>query len=149
MKKVQNKKKGKLPVAIYIRYELNDENSWNMKETLLREYCDRKGYEVVKIYHDIEEAGCYYSETISKIIRYGRYENYRRLIVCDINEISKNLEMQATFFGIVSDYEIHLESLNDGIIGEDLLFGLTVHRNVNNREELLKNTYVPAEDTPF
>ena len=118
-------------------------------ETLLREYCDRKGYEVIKIYRDIKEACGYYSETISKIIRYGRYEDYRRIIVCDINEISNTLEMQATFFGIVSDYEIHLESLNDGIIGEDLLFGLTVHHNVKNREELLKNTYVPAEDTPF
>lgn len=143
-----NETKEKLPVAIYIRYDVEDHNDWNLKEKLLNEYCEKKGYQITEVFRDIEENTCYYSEMIFRIIRYGRYEKSRKLIIVDLEDISLSLEKQAIFYGLLADYEIGLETLNDGVIGEDLLYGLTVHRNARSKEELIERIFSPDYD-PF
>ena len=110
-----------------------------IQEEKLKDYCSKKGYTVIKIYRDIETLCLYYSNTVLDIIFDSTVLEYDKLIISDIYQISEMEGKMVAFFELLNDRRIAIESLNDGIIGEDLLFGLTMHQNVKQKPGL-KNT---------
>jgi hypothetical protein len=150
MSKVTTKK----AVAIYIRYNIEKGDDWFKKELFLRDYCKKQGYEVVEVFRDDDEfyEGFldweYYSKTMLHILD-DRSRKYKRLIAIEVKEFSKINEMLHAFYEVVLDNGVTIETIKDGVLGEDMLFGVTIHENVMNKNDLEKAKSISFGDTDF
>lgn len=128
------------PVAIYVRYDIENTDNWHSAEELIQDYCNKNDYKVIKVYRDTEPRCFFYSWIILDIInnRSNINYDYHKLIVFDIYDISEYESKIFAFNEFLADFEIELESVRDGIVDKDLLFGISMHKNVRGKEELKK-----------
>lgn len=143
-----NKNKRSLDVAIYIRYDVDASENWLKKELFLNEYCKKKGYNVVQTFRDVEMQCEYYSNTVLDIMCTKELE-FNRLIALDVNEFAEGKFQISSLHCILLDKDVRIETVKDGLLGEDLLFGVTIHKNVTNNEELKKLQSINFEERPF
>lgn len=152
--KRMNKKVERIPVAIYIRCNVEKGEDSFRKERFLRDYCEKKGYDIIEVFRDTdvlyeedldwEE----YSTTMRDIIA-SRYCKYQRIIALEVGEFSQVGEMLCGFYEVLLDRKILIETVKDGILGADILFGVTVHSNVMNKVELEKAQSISFSEEPF
>ena len=138
----------KVPVAIYIKYDDELGEDWVRKEKFLNQYCEERGYKVIETFRDIEPKCEYFSGKILDILCKKEY-NYRKLIAIDTEELSKYDSHIFGLFLILLDKDTRIETVKDGILGEDLIFGLSINRNVMQKEELEKAQSISFQDSPF
>lgn len=135
--------KNKENVIILSYYkEDNLELSINIEEKL-KEYCEYKNYKVLeiirKVYHnDIK--------TILDDVISINPEDVNKLIIYDINDIAtsdKEIVMFESLFNIVN---IELETINQGIIGNNLKSNcIIIDDNIFDENQ----QFIICEDTPF
>lgn len=135
-----------MKVAIYIRYDIKDTDNWERQEKMVRDYCEKEGYKVIKIFRDIEEHSTYYSNIILDIIANCYKDEYMKIIMYDMYEISEYENKIYSLYNLLADHDIIVETIKNGVLGEDLLFGITMHENVRDKAKL---NNPPIIDTPF
>lgn len=136
------------PVAIYVRYDVDNSDEWERKEKLLKEYCEKQNYNVIEVFREVEGTFDYYSDVISSIMR-NRYCDYRRLIAFDMHEFAWTDEQIMAFYEVMTDYTVAVETIKDGVLGTDVLFGVTIHNNVMKKEVLQKAQAINFDRNPF
>lgn len=83
--------------------------------------------------------------------------NYDLLLVCDFEELSENILQLMAICAVLDDEDVIIETLNQGVIGEDMLLGGNYFFNVLNKEELRRprieyddnGNLVDTEEDPF
>ncbi len=83
--------------------------------------------------------------------------NYDLLLTCDFEELSENIVQFMAIYAVLDDEDIKIETLNQGVIGEDMLLGGDYFFNVLNKEELRRprieyddnGNLVDTEEDPF
>lgn len=131
------KKYEKIPVIIYVRYDSENEEDWPRKEQYLKDYCNLRGYKVIDTFRDLEPRCEYFSETLINIIK-EKSCKYLKLIALDINELADSDDQVHALFWLLLEKEVRIETVKEGSLGEDFLFGITTHRNVMKKQELIK-----------
>lgn len=135
--------KNKENVIILSYYkEDNLELSINIEEKL-KEYCEYKNYKVLetirKVYHNN-------IETILNDIISINPKDINKIIIYDINDIAtsdKEIVMFESLFNIVN---IELETINQGIIGNNLKSNcIIIDDNIFDENQ----QFIICEDTPF
>ena len=158
MKNKTEKKSNKLPVALYIKYEEGNLDKIKKKEEILTKYCEEKNYDIVKKYFDISEyTGYYFTNNMRGLLRNIGSRNYDLLLVCDFEELSENIVQLMAICAVLDDEDVIIETLNQGVIGEDMLLGGNYFFNVLNKEELRRprieyddnGNLVDTEEDPF
>lgn len=137
MKNKIEEKSGKFPVALYIKYEEGNLDEMKKKEEILTKYCKEKNYDIVKKYFDVTGfTGHYFTNNMRNLLRNIGFHNYDLLLVCDFEELSDNINQFMGIYAVLDDEDIIIETLNQGIVGEDMLLGGNYFFNVLNKEEL-------------
>ncbi len=148
----------KFPVALYIKYEEGDLNEMKKKEEILTKYCEERNYNIVKKYFDVTGyTGHYFTNNMRNFLRNIGSHNYYRLIVCDFEELAENISQIMAIYAVLDDEDMDIETLNQGIIGKDMLLGGDYFFNVLNKEELRRprieydsnGNLIDITETPF
>lgn len=125
------------PVALYIRYEEGNLNEMMKKVEILEKYCKEKNYSIIKKYFDISGYTChYFTNNMRNILKNIEGCDYNKLIVCDINELDEYMNKVIAIHSIFEDYDIEIETINQGEFGKDFLLGGYYFENVLNKREL-------------
>lgn len=127
----------KIPVALYIKYEEGDLDDMKKKEEILTKYCQEKNYDIVKKYFDILEGTChYFTNNMRNLLRNIGSRNYELFITCDFEELSESITQLMAIYEVLKDEDITIETLNQGVIGKDMLLCGDYFLNVLDKEEL-------------
>lgn len=124
-------------VALYIRYEDGDLDEMKKKEEILVKYCEEHNCDIVKKYFDTE--GCsfpYFSNTMRNFLRNIGDREFDYLIACDINDLTECLHQLVAIYTILEDEDTDIITINQGILGKDMLLDGTYFENVMNKKEL-------------
>lgn len=140
--------------VIVISFYDNEELDLSVeKEIQLRKYCKSNKYEiedmcrepqyynlqnsVYTIFHYLEQCikGKNTFEKINKIILYSIY---------DIANCEEDIIMYASMF---SAYNVRLETIKEGVLGEDLKYCSGIYKNNNILER--NKQFIICEDSPF
>ena len=84
----------------------------------------------------------FYSYDDLKIVLFTSDENeyyFEKLIVCDINDIATEDNSLNAIYFFLKDALCVIETINQGIIGEDVLLDSTCFINVKDKKELKQN----------
>lgn len=135
--------KNKENVIILSYYkEDNLELSINIEEKL-KEYCEYKNYKVLEIIRKVYHNNI---ETILNDIISINPKDINKIIIYDINDIAtsdKEIVMFESLFNIVN---IELETINQGIIGNNLKSNcIIIDDNIFDENQ----QFIICEDTPF
>lgn len=135
--------KNKENVIILSNYkEDNLELSINIEEKL-KEYCEYKNYKVLEIIRKVYHNNI---ETILNDIISINPKDINKIIIYDINDIAtsdKEIVMFESLFNIVN---IELETINRGIIGNNLKSNcIIIDDNIFDENQ----QFIICEDTPF
>lgn len=135
--------KNKENVIILSYYkEDNLELSINIEEKL-KEYCEYKNYKVLEIIRKVYHNNI---ETILNDIISINQKDINKIIIYDINDIAtsdKEIVMFESLFNIVN---IELETINQGIIGNNLKSNcIIIDDNIFDENQ----QFIICEDTPF
>lgn len=134
-KKDENKSFGK--VALYIRYEDGDLDEMKKKEEILVKYCKEHNCDIVKKYFDSD--GCffpYFSNTMRNFLRNIGDREFDYLITCDIDDLTTYPYQLVAINAILDDEDTTIVTINQGVLGEDMLLDGTYFKNVMNKKEL-------------
>ncbi|MCI8778290.1 MAG: hypothetical protein HFI87_04000 [Bacilli bacterium] len=129
--------KQKKKAALYIKYEETDYDELKKKEEILIKYCEENNFTIVKKYFDSE--GCcapYFSNTMRDFLRNIGNREYDYLITCDINDLTEYLCQLVAINAILDDEDTEIITINQGILGKDMLLDGTYFENVMNKKEL-------------
>ena len=144
--------------ALYIKYDEGNLNEMMKKVEILENHCKEKNYCIVKKYFDI--SGCtgnYFTNNMRNLLRNIGSRNYDVLLTCDFKELSENIVQFMAICAVLDDEDIKIETLNQGIIGEDMLLGGDYFYNVLYKEELIRprikyddnGNLVDTKEVPF
>jgi len=120
-----------------------DDGDNTMEDMAVDEYSCAKGYELLE---NLNGNGEYYPLTIDKLL--ALFGNGKRNIFIDkvlmynLREISNNQEEIYMAYLFFKNMGIVLETIEEGIIGEDYLFGISAFENVKEKEELKNNPHL-------
>ena len=129
-------------VAIYVRsseeYIANGGTTEKEQEEKLRKYCKKKGYKIIRIFRDTncEDTCWYFAPKIMDLLLGLPKSEYEIVLAIDIDRFSRYVNKVFLFYEFLNEFDIELETLADGVIGKDFLFGVTNHSNVMNKSEL-------------
>ncbi len=128
-------------VGIYIAYNEGNEKEKQAKEEILKRYCKEKNYNIVKVFYDTlySNEDCF-SDNMRCFLKQFENEYYfEKLIVCDINDIATEDNSLNAIYFFLKDALCVIETINQGIIGEDVLLDSTCFINVKDKKELKQN----------
>lgn len=134
-KKNENQSFGR--VALYIRYEDGDFDEMKKKEEILVKYCKEHDCDIVKKYFDSD--GCffpYFSNTMRNLLKEQDMREYDYLIACDIDDLTTYTYQLVAINAILDDEDTTIVTINQGVLGEDMLLDGTYFKNVMNKKEL-------------
>ena len=146
------------PVALYVKYEEGNLNEMMKKVEILEKHCKEKNYCIVKKYFDVSGyTEHYFTNNMRNLLRNIGSRNYDLLLTCDFEELSENIVQFMAIYAVLDDEDIKIETLNQGVIGEDMLLGGDYFFNVLNKEELRRprikyddnGNLVDTEEDPF
>lgn len=158
MKNSKQEIKHKKKVALYIRYGETDYDELKKKEEILIKYCEEHNCDIVKKYFDSE--GCsypYFSNTMRDFLRNIGNREYDYLIACDINDLTGHLYQLVAIYAVLADEDTDIVTINQGVLGKDMLLDGTYFENVLRKEELEKpriqyddkGNVVDTQELPF
>ena len=125
------------PIALYIRYEEGNLNQMMKKVEILENYCEENNYEIVKKYFDYEkDSWQYFSNTMRNLLRDIGSSDYNTIIACDVQDFSNDLDKILVMYKIFDDEDMVIKTINQGIIGDDMLVGSTCFINALQKEKL-------------
>lgn len=137
--KIKNKEN-----VIVLSYYKEDKLDLSIKiEEKLKEYCEYKNYKVLEIIRKVYHNNI---ETILNDIISINPKDINKIIIYDINDIAtsdKEIVMFESLFNIVN---IELETINQGIIGNNLKSNCIIIDD-NSFDE--NQQFIICEDTPF
>ena len=119
--------KRKERVLIFVN-EVNTNNlDKECKLKLLNNYCKNKNYKII----NIEVIGNLTTfDMINNIYDYlFKDRQLSKVVVFNVDEISQDIESLFSIYTILNEYNIKIESINDGIIGKDKTFSLNLNYN--------------------
>lgn len=145
-------------VALYIRYEDGDLDEMKKKEEILVKYCEENNCDIVKKYFDND--GCYFpyfSNTMRNLLKEQGMGEYDYLIACDINDLTPYLCQLVAIYAVLTDGDTDIVTINQGVLGEDMLLDGTYFENVMGKKELEKpriqyddnGNVIDEKDSPF
>lgn len=137
--KIKNKEN-----VIVLSYYKEDKLDLSIKiEEKLKEYCEYKNYKVFEIIRKVYHNNI---ETILNDIISINPKDINKIIIYDINDIAtsdKEIVMFESLFNIVN---IELETINQGIIGNNLKSNcIIIDDNIFDENQ----QFIICEDTPF
>lgn len=137
--KIKNKEN-----VIVLSYYKEDKLDLSIKiEEKLKEYCEYKNYKVLEIIRKVYHNNI---ETILNDIISINPKDINKIIIYDINDIAtsdKEIVMFESLFNIVN---IELETINQGIIGNNLKSNcIIIDDNIFDESQ----QFIICEDTPF
>lgn len=137
--KIKNKEN-----VIVLSYYKEDKLDLSIKiEEKLKEYCEYKNYKVLEIIRKVYHNNI---ETILSDIISINPKDINKIIIYDINDIAtsdKEIVMFESLFNIVN---IELETINQGIIGNNLKSNcIIIDDNIFDENQ----QFIICEDTPF
>lgn len=137
--KIKNKEN-----VIVLSYYKEDKLDLSIKiEEKLKEYCEYKNYKVLEIIRKVYHNNI---ETILNDIISINPKDINKIIIYDINDIAtsdKEIVMFESLFNIVN---IELETINQGIIGNNLKSNcIIIDDNIFDENQ----QFIICEDTPF
>ncbi len=137
--KIKNKEN-----VIVLSYYKEDKLDLSIKiEEKLKEYCEYKNYKVLEIIRKVYHNNI---ETILSGIISINPKDINKIIIYDINDIAtsdKEIVMFESLFNIVN---IELETINQGIIGNNLKSNcIIIDDNIFDENQ----QFIICEDTPF
>lgn len=137
--KIKNKEN-----VIVLSYYKEDKLDLSIKiEEKLKEYCEYKNYKVLEIIRKVYRNNI---ETILNDIISINPKDINKIIIYDINDIAtsdKEIVMFESLFNIVN---IELETINQGIIGNNLKSNcIIIDDNIFDENQ----QFIICEDTPF
>ena len=141
--------KERTPVAIFIRNEDEDRSYYELKKKVLEDYCEAKGYEVIKIITESEPTYEYLASSIRDIIEERHHCKYHKLIAFSVDDIAYSFRQFYAVALMLKDNEVDLETMCEGNFDEDILFGITVHENVMNKIEINQARKLNFTNNPF
>ncbi len=139
----------RIPVAIFIRNEIEDKEYYESKKKTLEDYCMRKGYKVIKVIIETEPTYEFMAASIRTIIEERHHCKYRKLIAFSMNDIAIYNQQLYAIASMLKDNEVTLETMCEGSFEEDILFGITVHENVMNKSEIKQAKKLSFSNSPF
>lgn len=125
-------------VALYIRYEDEDLDEMKKKEEILVKYCEEHNCDIVKKYFDSDKRYIYpyFSDTMRNLLKEQDMREYDCLIACDINDLTEYMCQLVAINAILDDEDTSIVTINQGVLGEDMLLDGTYFENVMNKKEL-------------
>lgn len=158
MKIKKTEKQNLKKAALYIRYDRSDYDELKKKEEILVKYCEEYNFTIVKKYFDDE--GCfapYFSKTMRNFLRNIGNREYDFLIACDIRDLTEYLNQLVAVYEILGDEDIEIITLNQGLLGMDMLLYGNCFENVLNNTELQNpkvkydsnGKFIDTEEDPF
>ena len=135
--------KNKENVIILSYYkEDNLELSINIEEKL-KEYCEYKNYKVLEIIRKVYHNNI---ETILNDIISINPKDINKIIIYDINDIATSYKEIVMFESLFNIVNIELETINQGIIGNNLKSNcIIIDDNIFDENQ----QFIICEDTPF
>lgn len=145
------RKKLKPLALLYVRQETENKvrndvkTSLNFQETILREYCSLKGYEVVKVFKDI---GANYvlnlitpSCELANLISYYNGMNIRNddkqeviILAIDMETFSKDIGVQSVLSEIILVYQdfepVTIETVKEGVLGTNFEYKISFNTDI-------------------
>lgn len=119
--------KRKERVLIFVN-EVNTNNlEKEYKLDLLKHYCKNKNYKII----NKEIMGNLTTFDMVNMICDNLFENelLSKVVVFNVDELSQNTEALFSIYTILKEFNIQIESINDGIIGKDKTFSLSLNYN--------------------
>lgn len=119
--------KRKERVLIFVN-EVNTNNlEKEYKLDLLKHYCKNKNYKII----NKEIIGNLTTFDMVNMICDNLFENelLSKVVVFNVDELSQNMEGLFSIYTILKELDIQIESINDGIIGKDKTFSLSLNYN--------------------
>ena len=137
--KTQNKEN-----VIVLSYYKEDKLDLSIKiEEKLKEYCEYKNYKVIEIIRKVYHNNI---ETILNDIISINPKDINKIIIYDINDIATNDKEIVMFESLFNIVNIELETINQGIIGNNLKSNcIIIDDNIYNENQ----QFIICEDTPF
>lgn len=139
-------------VLIYALYDEEEIDYCCEKEVMLKKYCDDKQYKVIEIYR--ESKVWKYSSVIYDLLQMVRLhkstresEKFDKIIAYDINEMCSGNDEIVAVGTILSNAGIPFETIKQGKIGENLLYGSCITKDVKNAVKSNEKYFV--ESNPF
>lgn len=121
---------GNTRVALFIRDDNNTILSGKLKETILKEYCNKNNYEVETIINYVGEPLGDGNVTIGALeLIQNSLSKYEKLIIYDMKEIADYKSNLFAILKILTDYELIIESVCDGTYGKEVHFDITMFSN--------------------
>lgn len=134
---IQRGENHRMPIAIYVRcgelktidsdehYYENVEKALKEREYKLRKYCKLKGYRVVKVYKDYPLSDWNYlyiiADGVRQMIRDSFNGEFRKVVFTSIHDIDSRIKVVSNVLEIISDNEIEIETINEGIMHKDFI----------------------------
>lgn len=129
----------KRKAAIYINYEETDYDELKKKEEILIKYCEENNYDIVKKYFDCEISSYpYFSNAMRTMLKEQGIREYDYLIACDTNDLAESLYQLVAIYAVLTDEDTNIVTINQGILGKDMLLDATYFENVMGKKELEK-----------
>lgn len=137
--KIKNKEN-----VIVLSYYKEDKLDLSIKiEEKLKEYCEYKNYKVLEIIRKVYHNNI---ETILNDIISINPKDINKIIIYDINDIATNDKEIVMFESLFNIVNIELETINQGIIGNNLKSNcIIIDDNIFDENQ----QFIICEDTPF
>lgn len=137
MKTKKRENENVLKVALYIQYEDGNLDEMKKKEEILVKYCEENNFQVVKKYFACDSCIFpYFSNAIRNLLKEQDMREYDYLIACDINDLTEYMCQLVAINAILDDEDTTIVTINQGVLGEDMLLDGTYFENVMNKKEL-------------
>lgn len=130
--------------VIVLSYYKEDKLDLSIKiEEKLKEYCEYKNYKVIEIIRKVYHNNI---ETILNDIISINPKDINKIIIYDINDIATNDKEIVMFESLFNIVNIELETINQGIIGNNLKSNcIIIDDNIFNENQ----QFIICEDLPF
>lgn len=128
-------------VAIYLKYDECDYDQLKEKEKILIDYCVKNDYKIVKRFYDYQNDKYCLTTPMRKLLNETFPCDYSKLIVIDLGEIATNVEYLQAINTLINDGEAQIITINNGIVGEDIIINSSCKGNVLNKKELKHPLY--------
>lgn len=149
----------KINVALYIMYEESNFDELKKKEDILIKYCENNNYNIVKKYFSNDGyTGIYFSNTMRNLLKEKKSpRNYDILVTCDINDLCMTMRKVVAIAEVLKDEDVEIETINQGVLDEDMLMDVCYFTNVFGKKELYepriiyddKGNVIDKEEAPF
>lgn len=114
-----------------------DYKEMRVKEEILKQYCKKKDYKITKIVYDDEPFSWeFMSYPIRNILNETYPCEYSKLITCDIKDLACTKKQLIAINQLINDGEAEIETINQGVLNDDVLLDVCIIYNIFNKEEL-------------